>query len=48
VVEGGGVGRRLERLVDAADGEDAVDRLRALDEDDAALFGSRASRARTR
>ena len=28
-VEGGGVGGRLERPLDAADGENAVDRLRA-------------------
>jgi hypothetical protein len=47
VVEGGGIGRRLDRQDDAADGEEADDRLRALDEDDAALLGS-PRRARTR
>jgi hypothetical protein len=44
-VEGGGVGRRLERPLDAADGENAVDRLRARDADDAALISTRTSRA---
>jgi hypothetical protein len=43
-VEGGGIGRRLDRHVDAADGEEADDRLLALDEDDAALLGSPALR----
>src|SRR5436190_23097754 len=39
------VGRRLERPLDAADDENAVDRLRAHDADDAALLSTRTSRA---